>query len=420
LIGNRYRLGAALAGAGHRWEATDTVLARPVIVELGEAGGPAASAATGRLSHPCIVTVYDTGTHDGRPYVVSELARGRTLQAVADATGTLSPARVVIIGRQLTAALAAAHDADVVHGHLGLDAVVLDEDDRAKVGGFSGPASHNSGRAADVHAVGHILYQLLCGQAPTADPVAPRRLRAGVPPDLDAAIMAALAADTTAAALNHALNSVDIEPDDAAPEVVREPTPPTGIRPLPRSPARRRPAGLIGGLAVVAVALAVVTASLVMHNPGHGRTPSAHPPAAAIVIIDVKAFDPLGDHHENDAELPLVHDGNPATVWSTETYNNRHFGNLKSGVGLYLVLDHQRTLTDLTVDSPSVGWTAQVFVASQPAPALAGWGRPAAQFTVNGPVTPVSLGAVQGGAVLVWITELSDTGRVDIGELILG
>ena len=37
--------------------------------------------AAGILNHPNILAVYDVGTHDGAPYVVSELLEGETLRA---------------------------------------------------------------------------------------------------------------------------------------------------------------------------------------------------------------------------------------------------------------------------------------------------------------------------------------------------
>ncbi len=38
--------------------------------------------AVGALNHPYILTVHDVGTHDGTPYVVTELLEGETLGEV--------------------------------------------------------------------------------------------------------------------------------------------------------------------------------------------------------------------------------------------------------------------------------------------------------------------------------------------------
>src|SRR5439155_13794150 len=50
--------------------------------------------AAGLLNHPNITAVYDIGTHEGAPYVVSELLEGETLRA-ALAGGKLSPRRSI-------------------------------------------------------------------------------------------------------------------------------------------------------------------------------------------------------------------------------------------------------------------------------------------------------------------------------------
>ncbi len=102
------------------------------------------------------------------------------------------------------------------------------------------------------------------------------------------------------------------------------------------------------GLALV-VAVLVVAFLLVDHTSlGHrlfggsdSSTTSAAPPApraTALTPSAVNSFDPegTGPPGENDAELPLAIDDNPATAWSTEGYDDRLFGHLKQGVGISL------------------------------------------------------------------------------------
>ena len=43
-----------------------------------------------------------------------------------------------------------------------------------------------------------------------------------------------------------------------------------------------------------------------------------------------------GDGHESTAQVPFAWDNNVATVWSTELYQDRDVGGLKSGVGLVI------------------------------------------------------------------------------------
>ncbi len=75
----------------------------------GRAGGR-------RLNHPNIVAVYDLGTHDGSPYVVTELLEGETLRE------RLGSGRLPFEGDefavQIAEGLAAAHEQGIVHRDL--------------------------------------------------------------------------------------------------------------------------------------------------------------------------------------------------------------------------------------------------------------------------------------------------------------
>src|SRR5213594_987733 len=64
--------------------------------------------ATSALNHPNILAVYDVGTHDGAPYVVSELLEGQTLRQRTSGT-TLPQRKVIEYALQITHGLAAAH-----------------------------------------------------------------------------------------------------------------------------------------------------------------------------------------------------------------------------------------------------------------------------------------------------------------------
>src|SRR5437870_10692716 len=74
--------------------------------------------AAGALNHPNILAVYDVGTHDGAPYVVSELLEGETLRERlgAHASSVPLPQRKAIdYALQITRGLAAAHEKGIVH-----------------------------------------------------------------------------------------------------------------------------------------------------------------------------------------------------------------------------------------------------------------------------------------------------------------
>ena len=71
--------------------------------------------AAGILSHPNIVTIFDVGEVDGRPYIAMELLDGTPLNDLMDVAGKLPISDAVGIGIQLTRALDYAHSKGIVH-----------------------------------------------------------------------------------------------------------------------------------------------------------------------------------------------------------------------------------------------------------------------------------------------------------------
>jgi serine/threonine protein kinase len=69
------------------------------------------------LSHPNVVAVFDTGTHDGVLYVVSELLEGESLRDRLK-TGSIASRKAVEYAVQVADGLAAAHDKGIVHRDL--------------------------------------------------------------------------------------------------------------------------------------------------------------------------------------------------------------------------------------------------------------------------------------------------------------
>ncbi len=88
--------------------------------------------AASALNHPNILSIYDLGTHDGAPYIVSELLEGETLRSRL-AGGAFSPRRAIAHALQLAQGLAAAHEKGIVHRDLKPENLFVTADGRVKI-----------------------------------------------------------------------------------------------------------------------------------------------------------------------------------------------------------------------------------------------------------------------------------------------
>jgi Tol biopolymer transport system component len=119
--------------------------------------------AASALNHPYILTVYDAGLHEGRPYVVSELLDGQTL-AKRLREGALSIGRAVDYAVQIAKGLAAAHEKGIVHRDLKPENLFLTRDGHLKILDF-GLAKLTGALSIDDRATGPLFA------APGAQPV---------------------------------------------------------------------------------------------------------------------------------------------------------------------------------------------------------------------------------------------------------
>lgn len=155
LVAGRYRLLQELgSGAmGSVWRAFDERLGRRVAVKrvlpVDEAGdlrdrvlreGRIAA----RLHHPHAVAVFDVVEDDGLPVLVMEYLSADSLAEVLAERGTLPPTEVAEIGAQVADALAAAHEAGIVHRDVKPGNILL-SDEGAKLTDFG--IAHASGDA---------------------------------------------------------------------------------------------------------------------------------------------------------------------------------------------------------------------------------------------------------------------------------
>ncbi|HXM79850.1 MAG TPA: serine/threonine-protein kinase, partial [Thermoanaerobaculia bacterium] len=88
--------------------------------------------AAGLLNHPNITAVYDIGTENQAPYVVTELLEGETLRG-ALAGGRLSARKAVDYALQIAHGLAAAHEKGIVHRDLKPENLFVTKDGRVKI-----------------------------------------------------------------------------------------------------------------------------------------------------------------------------------------------------------------------------------------------------------------------------------------------
>jgi len=152
-----------------------------------------------RLSHPNVVRVYDVGESDGRPFIAMEHVDGESLAELLARRGRLPAGEAAALGVQAARALAAAHDAGLVHRDVKPHNLLLGRDGTLKLGDFGiafglegtkltvagtvlGTAAYLAPEqargervtsAADVYALGVVLVELLTGQPGRAAPSGP-------------------------------------------------------------------------------------------------------------------------------------------------------------------------------------------------------------------------------------------------------
>jgi serine/threonine-protein kinase len=248
ILGGRYQLGSLLGAGGMAsvYLATDRVLQRQVAVKVlspPDAQDPAVverfrreARTAARLSHPNVVTVFDSGSDGQLHYLVMEYVAGESLAELLARQGRLAPRRAAELAMQVCAALAAAHAQGLVHRDVKPANVLLDGDGRVQVTDFGiakaaaadtltgsgmvlGTAAYLSPEQArgepvdarsDLYGLGCVLYELLCGSPPFGSgadgpqvavaarhvrepPEPPSARNPQVDPGLDAVVLTALA-----------------------------------------------------------------------------------------------------------------------------------------------------------------------------------------------------------------------------------
>src|SRR5438270_9417621 len=139
-----YEILAALGagGMGEVYRARDPRLGRDVAIKVLPAGSAGDSErmrrfeqearATAALSHPNILAVFDIGSQDNSPYIVSELLEGETLRARL-ISGPLPVRKAVEYALQIARGLSAAHNQGIFHRDLKPENLFITRDGHVKI-----------------------------------------------------------------------------------------------------------------------------------------------------------------------------------------------------------------------------------------------------------------------------------------------
>jgi non-specific serine/threonine protein kinase len=131
-----------IGGVGEVYLAHDTVLNRSVAIKFlslskapdreGVLRFKTEAYTAAKLSHPNIVTVYEIGDYDGRPYIVQEFVEGAPLNTRIYPDGFSIPA-FLSLAIQICDGLSEAHANRILHGDLKPSNILIDHDGRVKI-----------------------------------------------------------------------------------------------------------------------------------------------------------------------------------------------------------------------------------------------------------------------------------------------
>ncbi|WP_163512643.1 protein kinase family protein [Fodinicola acaciae] len=398
VLAGRYRLDEHLVDSttGRAlWRATDLLLARGVAVEVQSTVGADSqqlldtAMAISRVRHPAIVAIYDAVEETDRAYVVREWAAGGPLRKLL-ANGPLEAHQAITIARSAAEGLAALHSAGAAHGNLTPTTVIVNSNFECTMTDLT--LAESAEPAADVRAVGALLYAALTARWPSANGntpegmvpatrldgrlCTPRQIRAGVPHKLDALAMELLDNERPAPAahdLASQLNQLEYASELRQREGLTGQLPlAEPLNKLRESRIRRIPLWAKLGIPIcVMLVFLAILAVLVLRTPtGDGSTPpanatnpsSAAPALHVIQPKDVEIDDPQGDNTENKGASKAI-DGDRTTKWKTATYKGQsNFGGLKKGMGVRVSYGTAQTIKQVDAYLDPAGATAVLYV----------------------------------------------------------
>lgn len=329
LLSNRYELQDEIGrgGAGRVYRAHDLRLDRAVAVKVLTALHETAverfrreAATAARIQHPNVVTLHDAGLDDEVPYLVMHLVEGPSLADRVEQHGPLEPADCRRLAEDLLAGVAATHATGVLHRDLTPRNILFDPDGSALLSDFgiargpedstlTGVATVMGTRpyvaperldglpatvASDLFAVGVTLRFAISGHH--ASPVPPDHELAALvgacthrdpgqrPRDADAAL-ALLPTTSADADVVPTTQPLRVGPPLVADTDETPLTPPSGTSTSPddRLPLLRRPAAIVVGLLLLA--LAAIVGSDAVNQAPEGEADDSE-------VTDAPSFDP--------------------------------------------------------------------------------------------------------------------------------
>lgn len=459
LIDKRYSLeeclseGTATTGPS-TWFGIDNVLARPVVLRLAQgtrAGSRLydAAARVGAIRHPVLAPILDTvsSTTPALRGVVREWVDARPLPDLL-AEASPPPGRSVTLMLRIAEALETLHRQDLEHGNLVPSNIFVRADGRVALTDAGmhvqraarSPDAVSGAIESDLDGFADVLHLCLSGTWPGdpdrcpdmaitprdgAHPCAPRQVRAGVPRDLDA-IWSRIVYRSRASTVTALRSAAEIRAALALlPSAPLGVDAPDGLA----APVESRPRGGIWGSRLrrsapwLALALVGSVAWLlgiaVGTLPGQGghagpvtiASPGASPQPEAKPVV-IRDFDPPpGDGHENAAAVPLSHDGDVSTAWTTDIYQGSpRLGGIKAGVGLLVDLGSPVAIKSVTLALPLAGASVEIRAGSSPSTAVAAYAVTASQADAKTLVTLHPDDPTPHRYWLIWLTSLPKVG----------
>jgi serine/threonine protein kinase len=166
----------------------------------------------GRLQHPHIIPMLDSGEAQGRLWYTMPYVRGESLRAMLERERALPIENAVELAKEIALALDYAHREGVIHRDLKPENILLSDGQALGTGAYMSPEQATGGEVdgrADLYSLGCLLYEMLVGEPPfigatvqavitqrfTMAPPSVRRVRPEVSEDLDRVIRQTLMLD---------------------------------------------------------------------------------------------------------------------------------------------------------------------------------------------------------------------------------